>query len=261
MTILCVIPVRGGSKGVPGKNIRDLGGLPLVAWTIRSALAAEADLRVLVSTDSPEIREVALEHGAEVPFLRPSELAEDLTPSEPVIEHALSHHRAEAGEPEGVLFLQATSPLRFPGTLDRAVDQFRATRVDSLVGVVPVTPFLWRYDAEPSKEAPTGHPVADYDVYARLRRQDMSRIDLRYRENGSLYLTRPGIYDRLHNRIGGTVGLFELDDLEGTDIDTELDFTLAEQLVARHAKALGNDGAATTAAAAPSSADRPGGRR
>lgn len=245
MSILCVIPVRGGSKGVPGKNIRDLGGLPLVAWSIRSALAASVDLDVVVSTDSPEIARVARDHGAQVPYLRPAELAQDQTPSEPVIEHALQQYRIAVGEPEGVLFLQATSPLRLPGTLDRVVEQFRETQVDSLVGVLPVTPFIWRLP-EPSGAAGSAgsggtacaQPTASYDVDHRLRRQDMASRDLRYRENGSLYLTRPEIYDQNHNRIGGRIGLFELNDLEGVDIDTELDFRLAEQIVADHAATL-----------------------
>lgn len=223
MTILCVIPVRGGSKGVPGKNIRPLGGRPLVAWTIKSALNAQEDLRVLVSTDSEEIAEVARAHGAQVPFLRPAELAQDTTATEPVVEHALAHVREHHGEPEAVMLLQATSPLRMPDTLDRAIRQFRETGVDSLVGVVPTPPFIWRHGASP-EDAPT----AAYDVAQRKRRQDMGRTDLRYRENGSLYLTRPDVYDRQHNRLGGAIGLFILHELEGVDIDTELDFRLAE---------------------------------
>lgn len=224
MSILCVIPVRGGSRGLPGKNIRLLGGHPLVAWTIQAALEAEEDLHVVVSTDSAEIAEVALRYGADVPGLRPAHLAQDSTPTEPVIEHVLAAERAAGVEPEGVMLLQATSPLRLPGTLDRAVRQFRDTGVDSLVGVVPVSPFLWRHP-----EDPDGEPIPDFDVTARKRRQDMTRTDLRFRENGSLYVTRPWVYDRLHNRLGGRIGMLELDDLEGVDIDTELDFALAEQ--------------------------------
>ncbi|MPZ04454.1 acylneuraminate cytidylyltransferase family protein, partial [Micrococcus luteus] len=90
MSILCVIPVRGGSRGLPGKNIRLLGGHPLVAWTIQAALEAEEDLHVVVSTDSAEIAEVALRYGADVPGLRPAHLAQDSTPTEPVIEHVLA---------------------------------------------------------------------------------------------------------------------------------------------------------------------------
>lgn len=224
MSILCVIPVRGGSRGLPGKNVRLLGGHPLVAWTIRAALEAEEELHVVVSTDSEEIAEVARRYGANVPGLRPAELAQDETPTEPVIEHVLAAERAAGVEPEGVMLLQATSPLRLPGTLDRAVRQFRATGVDSLVGVVPVSPFLWRHPEDPAAD-----PVPDFEVGAHKRRQDMTRTDLRFRENGSLYVTRPWVYDELHNRLGGRIGLLELADLEGVDIDTELDFVLAEQ--------------------------------
>ncbi|MDY6054797.1 acylneuraminate cytidylyltransferase family protein [Micrococcus sp.] len=224
MSILCVIPVRGGSRGLPGKNIRMLGGHPLVAWTVRAALEAEADLHVVVSTDSEEIAEVALRYGADVPGLRPAELAQDETPTEPVVEHALAAERARGVEPEAVMLLQATSPLRLPGTLDRAVARFREPGVDSVVGVVPVSPFIWRH-----AEDPAAPPLADYDVMARKRRQDMVPMDLRFRENGSLYVTAPWVYDELHNRLGGRIALLELDDLEGVDIDTELDFALAEQ--------------------------------
>ena len=159
MSILCVIPVRGGSRGLPGKNIRLLGGHPLVAWTIQAALEAEEDLHVVVSTDSAEIAEVALRYGADVPGLRPAHLAQDSTPTEPVIEHVLAAERAAGVEPEGVMLLQATSPLRLPGTLDRAVRQFRQTGVDSLVGVVPVSPFLWRHP-----EDPDGEPIPDLSL-------------------------------------------------------------------------------------------------
>jgi CMP-N,N'-diacetyllegionaminic acid synthase len=224
MSILCVIPVRGGSRGVPGKNIRLLGGRPLVAWTIEAALEAKADLRVVVCTDSEEIAEVARQYGAEVPGLRPAELAQDTTPTEPVIEYRIAQEREAGREHEGVMLLQATSPLRLPGTLDRAVDQFLTTGVDSLVGVVPVSPFLWRYGTSEGEP-----PIADFDVDHRKRRQDMGRADLRFRENGSLYITKPWLYEQRHNRLGGKIGLFELDDLEGVDIDTELDFALAEQ--------------------------------
>lgn len=223
MTILCVIPVRGGSKGVPGKNIRPLGGQPLVAWTIQSALQASEDLHVLVSTDSDEIAHVAEQHGVQVPFVRPAELAQDTTATEPVIEHALAHYREHHGEPEAVMLLQATSPLRMPDTLDRAVAQFRHTGVDSLVGVVPTPPFIWQHG-----ETPNDAPRAAYDVDNRKRRQDMDLTDLRYRENGSLYITRPELYDTMHNRLGGRIGMFILHELEGVDIDSELDFRLAE---------------------------------
>lgn len=216
--ILCVIPVRGGSKGVPGKNRRLVAGKPLVAWTIEQALAARPVLDVLVSTDDPELAQISREAGADVPFLRPAELARDETATEPVVLHAIAHRTAEGRRPDAVMLLQATSPVRLAGTIDRAIAQFHETGVDSLVGVVPQTPFLWRM----------GDPVtAHYDIDARPRRQDIDAEGFFYRETGSLYLTRTEIYETRENRLGGDVGLFVMDDVEGIDIDTELDLSLA----------------------------------
>lgn len=216
--ILCVIPVRGGSKGVPGKNRRLVAGKPLVVWTIEQALAARPALDVLVSTDDPQLAEIARAAGADVPFLRPAELARDETATEPVVQHAIAHRITEGRRPDAVMLLQATSPVRLEGTIDRAIAQFHETGVDSLVGVVAQTPFLWRLGT------PT---VAHYDIDARPRRQDIDADGFFYRETGSLYLTRTEIYETRDNRLGGDVGLFVMDDVEGIDIDTELDLSLA----------------------------------
>lgn len=222
MNILCVIPVRGGSKGVPGKNARLVAGKPLVAWSIEQALAAGLD--VLVSTDDEELAEIARGAGADVPFLRPAELAQDTTPTEPVIEHAIAHRVAEGRRPDAVMLLQATSPVRLAGTIERAVREFEETGVDSLVGVVAQTPFFWH-------PADSGSATAEYDPAARPRRQDLTAEDYFYKETGSLYLTRTEIYERERNRIGGRVGLFVMDEAEGVDIDTLVDLRIAEQVL------------------------------
>ncbi|PKW27084.1 cytidylyltransferase domain-containing protein [Phycicoccus duodecadis] len=223
MRILCVVPARGGSKGVPRKNVRVVAGRPLIAWTVEQALAARPAMDVVVSTDDDEIAEAARAAGALVPFRRPAELARDETPTEPVVRHAIEQARAADAAPDAVMLLQATSPIRLPGTVSRALARFAATGVDSLVGVVPQAPFLWTDGDEPS---------AAYDVTARPRRQDLTPQTLRYRETGSLYLTRTWVYDELDNRIGGRVGLFVMDEIEGVDIDTALDLAVAEQTLA-----------------------------
>ena len=220
MTTVCVIPARGGSKGVPRKNLRVVAGKPLLAWTIEQALAVTAPIEVLVSTDDEEIADVARATGASVPFLRPPELAEDTTATEPVVRHALLSLDALGTQATTVLLLQATSPVRLPGTLDRALEEFAATGVDSMVGVVPQPPFLW-WAGDP--------PRADYDIERRPRRQDLTSDTLRYRETGSLYLTRRWVYDDLDNRLGGRIGLFVMDDVEGIDVDTELELEVAER--------------------------------
>lgn len=234
MTILAVIPVRGGSKGIPRKNLRDVAGKPLVAWTIEQALAAGPGVEVLVSTDDAEIAAVARDFGAQVPFLRPAELAIDTAPTEPTIEHALAWWREHRGEPDGVMLLQATSPIRLPGTVARAVAEFREFGADSTVGVVPQTPFLWW--APGGGPAGSSYPIvdtprADYDVANRQRRQDISPQQMRYRETGSLYVTKPWVYDELHNRLGGRIELFIMDEAEGVDIDTELDLAYAAAIL------------------------------
>ncbi|GAB2974549.1 acylneuraminate cytidylyltransferase family protein [Nocardioides montaniterrae] len=222
MSVLVVIPVRGGSKGVPRKNLRDVAGKPLVVWTIEHALAITApDVQVVVSTEDHELAAIARAAGAEV-VDRPASLAEDTTATEPVVLHAID---AVATTPDTVMLLQATSPVRLPGTLDRALAQFADTGVDSLVGVVPQAPFLWQ-------STPLG-PLPAYDPSRRPRRQDLTPEALRYRETGSVYVTRASVYREHANRIGGVVGLFVMDEEEGLDIDTELDVLVAEQWLER----------------------------
>ena len=146
------------------------------------------------------------------------------------------------------MLLQATSPVRQPGTLDRAVAQFRETGVDSMVGVVPVAPFLWEM-SDP--------PRAAYPVDARPRRQDMTPADKRYRETGSLYLTRTEVYETLDNRLGGRIGLFVMAEEEGVDIDTLQDLELAERYLERQARGRGQ-GAGAPGTAPHGAAERGG---
>lgn len=231
MTALAVIPARGGSKGIPRKNLLPVGGQPLIAWTIRQALAAnedrEGDVIVAASTEDAEIAEVAASYGARV-IERPAELAEDTTPTEPVILHAMDVIEAEGTALDAVLLLQATSPVRRPDTIRRAIDQFRETGVESLVGVVPESPFFWRPPSAPGESA-----TAAYDPQHRPRRQELTPEQMHYFENGSLYVTAPHIYRTLGNRIGGRTDLFVLDDVEGVDIDTVADVAAAESMLSR----------------------------
>jgi N-acylneuraminate cytidylyltransferase len=182
-----------------------------------------------VSTDSEEIAEVAREHGAEMPFLRPAELATDAAPTEPTILHAIEWVRKEGWEPNLVVLLQATSPIRSADSIDRAIAQLVAEGADSLVGVVPSSPFLWHL-GDP--------PTAEYPILCRPRRQDMTNAMVPLREIGSLYVTPTAIDDDLVNRIGGKVSLFVMDESEGLDIDTEIDILLADRLLDQ----LGNHG-------------------
>ncbi|PPG42712.1 cytidylyltransferase domain-containing protein [Pseudoclavibacter sp. RFBA6] len=243
MRILCVIPVRGGSKGIPGKNRRIVAGKPLVAWTIEQALQARPVMDVLVSTDDEELAAIARDAGAQVPWLRPAHLAEDTTATEPVVEHAIAEYSAAGRRPDAVMLLQATSPVRLPGTLDRAIAQFIESGVDSMVGAVAQTPFLWQHGADEGDQ-----PKAHFTVDARPRRQELERTQMFYRETGSLYLTRTETYERDHNRLGGTIGIFEMDDVEGVDIDTELDLSIADHQLSQLHRDEGSASSPETAA-------------
>lgn len=135
-TAIGIIPARGGSKGLPGKNIRLLCGKPLIVWTIEKALKSRHLDVVLVSTDSPEIAAIARDHGAEVPFLRPAELATDTANSYDVIRHALGHYRQSAGrEFDYATLLEPTSPLREDDDIDRVLAALDAAagEFDSIV--------------------------------------------------------------------------------------------------------------------------------
>jgi YrbI family 3-deoxy-D-manno-octulosonate 8-phosphate phosphatase len=150
---LAIVPARGGSKGLPRKNARPLLGHPLLAWSIAAARQAREVARVIVSTDDPELRAIALHYGAEAPFLRPAELARDSTPDLPVFEHALRWlDEHQDTRPELVVQLRPTSPLRPPGLVDRGVRTLRAdARADSLRAVVPAAqnPYkTWRLEGD-----------------------------------------------------------------------------------------------------------------
>jgi CMP-N-acetylneuraminic acid synthetase len=147
-----IIPARGGSKAVPRKNLRQLGGLPLIAYSINAARAARKLDCVIVSTDDPDIAKVALDYGAETPFLRPARIAADDTPDLPVLQHALRW----LGEyddywPEFVIHLRPTQPFRPPGLIDTVIALLRDKAVDCVKSLVPVEQHphkMWRLDPD-----------------------------------------------------------------------------------------------------------------
>jgi CMP-N-acetylneuraminic acid synthetase len=164
MEVLAIIPARGGSKGIPRKNIRLFAGYPLIAWSIAAARQARLVTRTIVSTDDAEIAAVAREYGAEVPFLRPSELAQDQTPDWPVFEHALRWLDEHEGyRPQIVVQLRPTSPIRPPWCVDEAVRiLLDHPDADCVRGVVPAgqNPFkMWRMDAQTGRLQPLLNPA------------------------------------------------------------------------------------------------------
>lgn len=222
LRVVAIILARGGSKGLPGKNIRPLLGIPLLAHSIRQARQARLINQVYVSTDSPEIAAVAREYGAQV-IDRPTNLSGDKATSESGLVHAIEHLRDEqGGQPDLVCFLQCTSPIRAQGDIDHAVEQWHREGCDSLLSVSPSHRFLWQ-------RGPAGAESINYDWENRPRRQDMKP---QFVENGSIYLFRPDDLLASSNRLSGRIGLFEMDELAAFEIDSLLDFQLVELIVA-----------------------------
>jgi YrbI family 3-deoxy-D-manno-octulosonate 8-phosphate phosphatase len=220
--VLALIPARGGSRGIPRKNVRPLGGKPLIVHTIEHARHATSIGRVVVSTDDEETGSVARAHGADV-VPRPQELSGDTASSESALLHALDYLRDEESyEPELVVFLQATSPIRRPNDVDEAVAELRRSGDDSLFSACRVHGFVWRQEGDALRSF-------SYDFHHRTRRQD-SPEDLV--ENGSIYVFKPWVLRETGNRLGGRITVYRMDPLDSFQIDEPGDFELAERLLA-----------------------------
>jgi YrbI family 3-deoxy-D-manno-octulosonate 8-phosphate phosphatase len=221
--VLALIPARGGSVGVPRKNVRLLGGRPLVAWSIVHAQNTPSVGRVVVSTDDREIAQVARDWGAEV-LHRPSALASATASSEAALLHALQTLEAREGyRPELVAFLQATSPLRQPDDLEHAIQTLRAEGADSLFSSGPSHGFLWRIEDE-------GPSPFNYDPRHRPRRQDAPEDVI---ENGSIYLFRPSVLLETGSRLGGRIAVHRMGAHDSFQVDEPEDLTLMEALIAQ----------------------------
>lgn len=223
MTVVAVIPARGGSKRLPGKNIRPCAGKPLLAWTCDAARAARTLDRVLLSTDDEAIAAVGRSCGVEVPFLRPRHLAADDTPTLPVLLHLLDW--LETAEPiDALVLLQPTSPLRVAADIDGAVDLLHDSGADSVVTVTPLPdhfgPGKWMLrngDGSLERPSPADLPAADR---------------LMVRNGPAVVVMRPGVL-RTGSLYGNRVVGYEMPPERSIDIDTPLDFALAEALLAR----------------------------
>lgn len=227
--ILGIIPARGGSKGVPKKNVRLLGGKPLIAHTIEAALESKID-RVVVSTDSQEIAEIASSFGAEVPFIRPSELATDTASSLSVLLHALHYMETVEQYPvKTVVFMQPTSPFRQSYYIDRGLEILSETGVDSVLGIVEVTEHpYFQYYLDNHQGL---HELVEVENKPQ-RRQD---LPIYYASNASLYITRRRYFHGVKDRSPvfdplSMAGLI-MEKHHSVDIDTELDFLFAEVIL------------------------------
>jgi CMP-N,N'-diacetyllegionaminic acid synthase len=235
MKTLAVITARGGSKGIPGKNLKPLAGKPLIAYTIDAARKAGVLDRVVLSTEDEAIAACARAMGCEVPFMRPAALAEDDTPHLPVLQHAVDWLRSEeAYHPDAVIILQPTSPLRRAEHIQSALELLARNDVDSVLTVSSVPPHMnpmrmLRVDDTGRAELfVSGEPVR-----RRInRRQDMPAA---WVMNGALYAFRTHVlFDREPSLYGDRVLAMPLPDPFGLSIDTPEDWVEAEKALGYH---------------------------
>jgi CMP-N,N'-diacetyllegionaminic acid synthase len=230
MRILALIAARGGSKRLPRKNMRLLGGKPLIVWSIDVAKGIPEICDILVSTDDVAIATVSKEVGAYVPWLRPAELATDTASSVEVVLHALDWYEAEKGPVDGILLLQPTSPFRTQATVKRGIKLFRQHGQKAVVGITPTHEHpMWMLKMDGDYLVPF---LEDHGL--QTRSQDLPKT---YIVNGSLYLVAPSELRLCRSFVTSkTIPLLIESPQEAVDIDTELDFNLAELIVDKREK-------------------------
>jgi YrbI family 3-deoxy-D-manno-octulosonate 8-phosphate phosphatase len=224
--VCAVIPARGGSKGVPRKNLRLLGGEPLVGRAVRTLLDTSSIASVLVSTDDAEIAAAATRAGARV-VRRPAALSGDEASSESAVEHALDHLASLGVVPDVTVLVQATSPFIHPADVDRAVALVRSGECDVAFSAAPADVHLWRHGA-------AGPEGVNHDAEVRLRRQDRDREHV---ETGAFYAMRTSGFRERRHRFFGRLRIVEVDPGDALEIDTEHDLALAELVHARRGEA------------------------
>lgn len=223
---IAIIPARGGSKRLPGKNIKPLLGKPLIAWSIEAALASELFDLVLVSTDCQEIASIAEQYGAIVPGLRPSALASDRATTNDVVTHMVGKVEEIWGGVKSITLLQPTSPLRKIASIVEAHELYERMDALSVISVCQME-----------------HPIqlcnklpADHSMLGFLRKQNNARsqdLEPYHRINGAIYIFDRRYVGSLSDIYGGRSYAYVMEQYESIDIDQPLDFEIAEAIMAR----------------------------
>ncbi len=227
MNILGLIPARGGSKGVPRKNIRLLAGKPLLAYTAEAALASKRLARVILSTDDDEIAEVGRSCGIEVPFLRPAELAEDTTPTLPVIQHAIHFLETRGQRFDAICLLQPTNPLRQTSDIDGCIELMESAQADTVFTMLTVPAehnphWVYFRNADGSLKLSTG------EISPIPRRQDLPPA---FHREGSVYVARRDVVMLGNSLYGARVIGYEIERSRSVNIDNLEDWKKAERLI------------------------------
>lgn len=230
MKILAFIPARSGSMRVPQKNIKALDGKPLIAYTIEAAIRSRHINRIVVSTDSEEIAHIALNYGADVPFLRPDEISRPDSTEMEFFEHALNWLAENEGyEPDLIVLLYPTSPLRKTESIDKAVEMMiKHPDADSLrsVKICSEHPYkMWQIEDGFLK--PFVKSSAGGDVHT-LSYHLLPKV---YIQNASIYITKPSTIRNKSSTTGNVIIPYIMDEIESVDINNPLDFKLAEMVI------------------------------
>ncbi|MFY7819391.1 MAG: cytidylyltransferase domain-containing protein [Rhodoluna sp.] len=226
--LLAIVPARGGSKRLPGKNVMPLGGKPLIAWTIDAARESGCFVDVLVSTDNAEIAAVANLHKALVPWLRPAELSNDTARSIDVVLHALDWYEAERGRIDAIMLLQPTSPFRSVETIRRGAAMFAAYGADApVVSVSPASSHpAWTFSLNGSNLIPFCG-----ESQMQFRSQDLAPA---FTLNGAVYISRISRLREAASFFSSDMHALVMEDpAEGHDIDTAFDWQMAELFAAQ----------------------------
>lgn len=227
MKILGIIPARGGSKGVPKKNIKLLGGKPLLQYTSEIALQSSLIDTLVLSSDDDEIIKIGKELGIEVPFKRPSNLALDQSPTLPVIQHALTYYKSKGIEFDAVCLLQTTSPFRSLMFLEKAIQTFLEKGTDSLVSVQTVPhEYNPNWVFIPNENNILHIATGKKEIIS--RRQDLPKA---YHRDGSIYLTKTSVILNQNSLYGKTISYIESPKELYVNIDTVEDWKKAEKML------------------------------
>lgn len=217
---LGLIPARGGSKGIPRKNIKQLAGLPMIAHTIKAGLGASSIDTLVVSSDDEDILNVAKQYGLDVPFTRPDELALDETLMRSVIFHTIEFYEQRQEYFDHLVLLQPTSPLRNETHIDDAINIYESMNFDSLVSTYADYSYRWQ-------KKPEGGSRINY-LGPRKNRQSKQP---EYVENGAIYIVSIPKFLEHNNLQEGRTGIFEMNPVDSINIDDPFDFWLAEKIL------------------------------
>jgi len=233
MEVLAIIPARGGSKGLPGKNIKMLANYPLLAYSIKAALDSPLITKVVVSTDSPQIAEIAVKFGAEVPFIRPAKYALDLSTDLEVFFHALEWlKKNEHYSPDLVVQMRPTSPIRFLDVIENCITTIQNSSADSLRTVTEAfhTPYkMWEISEDQSMR-----PILKTDRFNEPYNQPRQDLPTIYWQTGTLDIIRTKTITELRSMSGQKILPYIIDQKFSIDIDDMDSFYRAEEAVAMY---------------------------